>query len=105
MIHVHGPDTVLVRTTGEEVGKAAGILAGRANRATGPVAIVIPKRGFSAVDIEGQHFYDPDADAAFAQVVRETVNEGVDIVEIEAHINDSEFAAAVVDTFNKLTRK
>ncbi|UCC60366.1 MAG: Tm-1-like ATP-binding domain-containing protein [Dehalococcoidia bacterium] len=105
ILHVHGPDTVLVRTTREEVGKAAKILAGRANKATGPVAIVNPTRGFSSVDIEGQHFYDPDADAAFAQVVRETAQEGVDIIEIEAHINDNEFAAAAVDTFNKLTRK
>jgi uncharacterized protein (UPF0261 family) len=105
MIHVHGPDTVLVRTTKEEVAKAAEILAGRADRATGPVAIVIPKLGFSSVDAEGQHFYDPDADAAFAQKVRETVKAGVDIIEIEAHINDNEFASAVVDTFTRLIRK
>ncbi len=104
-IHVHGPDRVLARTTKEEVGKAAKILAERANRAAGPVAIVIPTRGFSSVDAEGQHFYDPDADGAFAQVIKDTVKESIDIVEVDAHINDDEFAKRVVETFGKVIGK
>lgn len=103
ILHVHGPDRVLARTTKEEVGKAARILAKRANRATGPVAIVIPLRGFSAVDCEGQHFFDPGADGAFAQVIKDTVKESIEIVEVNAHINDDEFAKRVVDTYDKMT--
>jgi uncharacterized protein (UPF0261 family) len=105
ILHVHGPDRVLARTTEEEVGKAARILSKRANSAIGPVAIVIPLRGFSAVDREGQHFYNPEADGAFAQVVRDTVKEGIEIVEVDAHINNNEFARVVVDTFSKLMKK
>ncbi len=104
-LHAHGPDTVLARTNKEEVAKAARIIAERANRAVGPVAMVIPLRGFSAVDKEGQHFYDPEADGAFAQVVKDTVNESVDIVEVSAHINEDEFAERVVDTFDKVVKK
>jgi uncharacterized protein (UPF0261 family) len=103
--HVHGPDTVLVRTTGEEVAKAGRILAERANRSQGPTAIVIPLRGFSSVDAPGQHFHHPDADAAFATAVRETARDSVPIVEVDAHINDGEFAARVVDVFDSLTRQ
>jgi len=102
-LHVHGPDRVLARTTKEEVGKAAKIIAQRANRAVGPVAIVIPLRGFSAVDQEGQHFFDPVADGAFAQVIKDTVKGSVEIVEVDAHINDDEFAKRVVDTYDKMT--
>ncbi len=105
ILHVHGPDRVLARTTKAEVGKAAIILAERANRALGPVAIVIPQRGFSAVDEQGQHFHDPEADGAFAQVVKDTANENVEIVEVDAHINDDEFARIVVDTFGRLMKK
>jgi uncharacterized protein (UPF0261 family) len=104
-IHVHGPDTVLIRTARDDVAKAAQILAERANRSAGPVAIVIPARGFSSVDAPGQHFYDPDADQAFAQVVRDTVKDSVRIVEVDAHINEDKFARAVVDAFEKLTAK
>jgi uncharacterized protein (UPF0261 family) len=104
-IHVHGPDTVLVRTTREEVATAGKLLAKRANSAEGPVAIVIPLGGFSSVDAEGQHFYDPQADAVFARVIKDNVKNKVDIIEVNAHINDAKFARKVVDTFDKLLKK
>lgn len=104
-IHVHGPDTVLVRTTGEEVAAAGRVLAKRANSAKGPVAIVIPLGGFSSVDAKGQHFYDPQADAAFSRVIKDSVKNQVDIIEVNAHINDARFARRVVDTFDKLLEK
>ena len=105
ILHAHGPDRVLVRTTKEEVAKAANVIASRANAARGPVAVVIPKRGFSAVDKDGQHFHDPEADAEFARVIRESVGEGIEILEVDAHINDAEFATSVVNTFDNLTRR
>jgi len=105
LLHVHGPDIVLVRTTGEEVAMAARVLAKRANKANGPVAVVIPLRGFSAVDKQGQHFYDPKADAAFAKTIKDTLKKKVCIVEVDAHINDAQFAGKVVDIFDKLLKK
>jgi len=105
LLHVHGPDIVLVRTTGEEVAMAARVLAKRANKANGPVAVVIPLRGFSAVDKQGQHFYDPKADAAFAKTIKDTLKKKVRIVEVDAHINDAQFAGKVVDIFDKLLKK
>lgn len=105
LLHVHGPDTVLVRTTAEEEATAARVLGKRANRAKGPIAIVIPLQGFSAVDKQGQHFYDPEADAAFIRVIEDTVKNEVDIIEVDAHINDTKFARKVVDTFDKLLEK
>jgi uncharacterized protein (UPF0261 family) len=104
-VHVHGPDIVLVRTSGEEVAKAGRILAERANRASGPVAVVIPTRGFSSVDAPGQHFHDPDADGAFARTVKDTANDGVPVIEVDAHINDDEFAVKLVEVFDGLTAK
>ena len=105
VLHVHGPDRVLARTTAGEVGRAAKILAERATRAVGPIAIVIPTQGFSSVDAVGQHFYDPVADGAFSQVVRDTINESIAIVEVDAHINDERFAEKVVETFIELVEK
>jgi len=105
LLHVHGPDIVLVRTTGEEVATAARVLAKRANSAKGPVAVVIPMKGFSAVDKQGQHFYDPKADAAFARTIKDTVEKKVLIVEVDAHVNDAQFARRVVDIFDKMLKK
>jgi uncharacterized protein (UPF0261 family) len=104
-VHVHGPDRVLVRTTGEEVATAARMLAERANRAVGPVAIVIPLRGFSSVDREGQHFYDPDADSTFSRAIKDAVKKEIRIVEVDAHINDPAFARRVVDAFDTIAKR
>jgi uncharacterized protein (UPF0261 family) len=104
-IHVHGPDTVLVRTTSEEIATAGKLLAKRANSAKGPVAVVIPLGGFSAVDKQGQHFYDPQADAAFGRVIKDCVKKQVDIIEVNAHINDAKFARKVAGIFDKLLKK
>jgi len=104
-LHAHGPDRMLVRTTGGEVAAAARVLARRVNQAKGPVAIVIPLQGFSAVDRAGQHFHNPEADSEFAKVIGENVKKDVDIVEVDAHINDKEFAKAVVDKFDKLVKR
>jgi len=104
-VHAHGPDKVLVRTNGDEVAKAANILAQRVNNAKGAIAVVVPLRGFSSVDAQGQYFYDPDADAVFLNVIKEKVKTGVDIIEVDAHINDPEFAGVVVDTFDTISKK
>jgi uncharacterized protein (UPF0261 family) len=104
-LHVHGPDRVLARTTADEVETAARLLAERANSATGPVAIVIPLRGFSSVDDDGQHFHDPPADAAFGRVVREIVKGSIAVVEVDAHINDQEFAEALAGAFATVVGK
>lgn len=104
-LHAHGPDRVLVRTTAEEVAKAARLLAERANKAKGPVAVVIPLRGFSAVDAEGQHFYNPQADAAFAQTVKGIAGSNVAVIEVDAHINEPRFARRVVQVFDQIAQK
>jgi len=36
-------------------------------------------------------------------VVKATVKESVEIVEVDAHINDDEFAKRVVDTYDRMT--
>jgi uncharacterized protein (UPF0261 family) len=101
-LHVHGPETTLIRTTKEEVREASKKLVERANRAKGPVSIVVPLRGFSAVDKEGQHFYDPIADQGFIEAAKENAREKINVVEVNAHINDVEFIKKVVDVFDKM---
>jgi len=104
-LHIHGPNVVLARTTKDEVAKASKILAKRANKSRGPVAIVVPLRGFSDVDKEGEAFYDPEADRAFGETMKETVKQSVEVVEVDAHINDQEFAEQLMNVFDKITSR
>ena len=74
---------------------------GRAPR-SGPTAILLPLRGVSAIDREGQPFWWPEADQALFQSIRNWVSPQVKLIELDLHINDSEFAQAASDTLLKM---
>jgi uncharacterized protein (UPF0261 family) len=99
---MHGPTIVLFRTSKEELRKIAQNIAERANRATGPVAIIIPLRGFSEASKEGAPLHDPEADRTFINALKASVSPKVKIIEIDCHINDDEFANAVEQTFDRM---
>jgi uncharacterized protein (UPF0261 family) len=58
---------------------------------------MIPLRGVSMIDAEGQAFADPEADRALFESLRSNVGANVKVKEIDAHINDPSFAHALAD--------
>jgi len=95
LLHVHNPQVTLMRTTPEENAELGRILAEKVNAATGPTTVVLPLGGVSMIDVEGEPFHDPEADAALFDAVREHLDEGVELVEVDAAINDEEFAVTL----------
>ena len=95
----HTPEVAIVRADKTEMEYSARILAEKLNKAAGPVAIVIPGRGFSPGNREGRSLYDPEADRAFIDTLKRSLNPGARFVEIDAHINDEVFAIQAVDLF------
>jgi len=93
-IYVHNPTVTLMRTTPEEMDQLGKEVANKASAANGPTAVLLPLRGVSAIDAEGKAFWWPEADAALFQSVRNWVAPDVDVVEMDAHINDPAFAEA-----------
>jgi uncharacterized protein (UPF0261 family) len=98
----HNPTVTLMRTTPEENDILGKQLAERACAASGPTAILLPLRGVSALDAEGKAFWWPEADQALFQSIRNWVY-GVELIELDCHINDPAFAAAATDTLLRLT--
>lgn len=87
----HNPTITLMRTTPEENAKLGEEIARKAAAATGPTLLLLPLKGVSAIDREGQPFDDPAARSALCDAVR--AHHGrVELVELNAHINDAEFA-------------
>ena len=95
LLHVHNPQVTLMRTTVEENRELGRIVAEKLNAATGPTALYLPLSGVSALDVEGEPFYDPTADAALFEAVREHLDDHVDLVEMETDVNDPGFARAM----------
>ncbi|HXV33291.1 MAG TPA: Tm-1-like ATP-binding domain-containing protein [Gaiellaceae bacterium] len=102
-LYVHNPTITLMRTTPEECREIAALIARKLNAATGPTELFIPLRGVSAIATEGQVFYDPEADAALIDTLRESIDtDVVRVVEIDADVNAPEFALAMADRLHEL---
>jgi uncharacterized protein (UPF0261 family) len=102
--HVHNPQVTLMRTTPEECAELGGILAERLNAATGPTALYLPLEGVSMLDVGGADFYDPEADGALFESVRDQLDPDVELVELENAINDEAFALAMAERLDEYLR-
>ena len=65
---------------------------------------LIPEKGFSAIDQEGQPFHDPQADLAFIQALTSTfqTTSQHQLIRLPLHINDEAFAQALVDAWRDI---
>jgi uncharacterized protein (UPF0261 family) len=97
LFHMHRPDSVLMRTDAAESTAIGAIIGQKISNASGPIEVVIPALGFSALDAPGQPFEDAAADAAFTKGLRDAITGDIQIKEIPLHINDEAFARVVVD--------
>jgi uncharacterized protein (UPF0261 family) len=102
--HRHNAAITAVRTELQEVKEMADILADRCNSASGPLVILIPRGGFSAFDRPGGPFYEPRAPEIFAHTFKKKLKEGIPLHIVPFHINDPEFAQAVIQAFETLVR-
>lgn len=85
-----------LRTTPHELREIAETFALKLNRSSGPVRILIPLRGWSSVDRPGGPTYDPEEDRIFCGTLKETLKQGIEVVEVDANMEDPEFASAIL---------
>jgi uncharacterized protein (UPF0261 family) len=92
-LYRHGAMTTLMRTSVEENRQIGDLVGRKLALASGPTALLIPLRGFSAYDKQGEPFHDEMATVAFVDAVRMKLRDtNVRCEEIDCHINDDEFA-------------
>ncbi len=95
--YYHTPVSLFLRSSKEENEKFAEVIGDKLNAARGPVTLLLPLRGTSAVNIEGGAFHDPEIDAALFNGLKQRVRAPVTVKEIDCHINDPLFAEQVAD--------
>ncbi|MBI2218663.1 MAG: Tm-1-like ATP-binding domain-containing protein [Candidatus Rokubacteria bacterium] len=101
--YYHNPVLTLVRATREEMVQVARRMAEKLNMARGPVAVAVPRRGLSIPNHPGGVFWDPEADRAFTQTLRERLKPAIVLAEVDAHINDAMFTDVVFELFHRVT--
>jgi uncharacterized protein (UPF0261 family) len=91
------PNVTLLRTNAAENSRIGQMIAAAANEATAPVAIVLPLKGVSMLDSEGNRFWDPAADGACYDAIKQNLKPGIPVYELDLNINDDAFSEAVTD--------
>jgi uncharacterized protein (UPF0261 family) len=91
------PNVTLMRTNVEENAAMGKMIAHAANESKGPVTILIPLKGVSQLDSPGGAFWNPEADGACYQVIKDNLKPAIKLVEMDANINDPAFADKAVE--------
>ena len=93
---MHNPCNANVRTSGEELKRVGELLAGRLNAARGPVALMVPLRGWSVYGSAGRPLHEPETDKQLLLTVKALLSSDVILREMDCDINDPAFAPACV---------
>jgi uncharacterized protein (UPF0261 family) len=101
-LYVHNPTVTLMRTTPDECRELGRRIGRKLSAATGPTALFVPLGGVSAIAVEGGPFYDPAADQALLEGLRETLDPSVEVHELDLDINDPQFAEAMANRLHEL---
>jgi uncharacterized protein (UPF0261 family) len=103
LLYVHNPTVTLMRTTVKEMAELGARVGRKAAAATGPTEVFWPDRGVSALDADGQAFFDATADAACRDALDgELRAAGQAMQRIDTHINDPAFATAMADRLHQM---
>jgi uncharacterized protein (UPF0261 family) len=97
-LYAWNPNVTLMRTNVEENVAIGKLIARAANASIGPVAILLPLKGVSQLDSPGNPYWDPAADAACYQAIKDNLKRDILVIEMDANVNDPEFADRAVET-------
>jgi uncharacterized protein (UPF0261 family) len=100
-LYRHNANVTLMRTTADENVRIGQDIARKLAAAAGPIAVLLPLRGVSAIDKEGQPFDDPAARRALHDTIRAGLP-AANVADFDLHINDPEFADIAARTLIEL---
>lgn len=92
----------MTRFPEDELLEGARLYADKMNAAKGPVKMVVPIKGWSSIDREGDILHDPDQDKLFIKELKSHLNPTIEIEEIDCNLEDMETAKALVASLEKI---
>ena len=98
--HAHNRLLTSVVQTPEQRRELARVLCAKLAKAQGPVVFLLPTQGGNEWDRPGGPLSDPEALAAFVDEMRHASPSNVQLIELDAHINDPAFHDAALQVFD-----
>jgi uncharacterized protein (UPF0261 family) len=86
-----------VRTNAEELRALARVQAERVNQGKGPIEWFIPMKGFCSYSTRGGPLYNPEADQAYVETLKEELRQGIPLHIRDLDINDPVFATEAAE--------
>jgi uncharacterized protein (UPF0261 family) len=102
--HAHNRLIASYLTTPSERAEIARHVAERLNKSTGPVHFFLPLHGLHEWDKAGAPLRDEVGQAALVSSFKTHLKPPVQLLEVDAHINDAQFIDVVMDAFDEFFR-
>ncbi len=102
--HQHNAAITCVRSERYEIEAMGKVLAGYCNESRGPVSLLIPLEGFSALDHKEGPLHDPEGPSLFEKAFSVALRKELPVEGLPLHINDAAFARAVIGRFDEMMR-
>lgn len=99
-VHAHNRLLSSILLGAQERREVALAICERLAKAKGPVTLILPLMGGNEWDREGGPLHDAKGLAAFIDELRKACPENVTFLELDAHINDAEFANCALAVFD-----
>ncbi|MFC7548677.1 Tm-1-like ATP-binding domain-containing protein [Plantactinospora sp. GCM10030261] len=91
-LYRHGPTATLMRTSVDECRQIGAEIAAKLATARGPVQVILPTAGLSALSVPGGPFHHPAADRALREALLDHLPAHITPAEVDASANDDTFA-------------
>lgn len=105
-LYKHNPSVTLMRTTVEENRQLGEKIAEKLNEAQGPTVLMLPLKGVSMLDVEGEAFHGAAEDEMLFHTLRQRIDrKTVELVEMNTDINDQAFAVAAANKLMELMKQ
>jgi uncharacterized protein (UPF0261 family) len=98
-MYYHNPAFTLIRPSHEEMRSIGLAMAGKLNRARGPVRVVLPLKGMSIGGKKGGSTFDPEGDRILYDTLKGNLKKEIPVIEMDHHVNDEAFADRLFQEF------
>jgi uncharacterized protein (UPF0261 family) len=99
---VYDAARTFIRLSKDELILVADTMAEKLNKSVGPIKIIVPLGGWSAVDKRGTDFYKPELDKVFVDEFKKQLRPDIEIREVDTDLDTPEFAQVVVEALDDI---
>lgn len=99
--HTHNRLIACVKLSPDERVESAKAIVEKLNKSKSPTTFIMPLQGIDEWDKEGGPFHDDEGLRLFSEEIRSGLKPPVELIEIDAHINDQEFSSTVLSVLDR----